>query len=140
MTVPPLWAKPSEAKTRKKKEQICTSRKPKLKKKNLGKRKNLETTQKKTQKTQKVNDKTLYKLVQDRREKKFWHRAGNTSKNNSYPPHNHDSPSPSPNTTKTPTQPQHRGHPRPQWSRHMTWVAWQLINGEEVEKPVEGGG
>src|SRR5260221_6797305 len=105
------------------KRNTCTCRKPKLKKKNLGKRKNLETTQK-TQKTQKVIDKTLYKLVQDRREKKFWHRAGNTSKNNSYPPHNHDSPSPSPNTTKTPTQLQHGGHPRPQWSRHMTWVAW----------------
>src|SRR6266481_5881043 len=62
-SAPPLWAKPSEAKTRKKKEHICTCRKPKLKKKNLGKRKNLETTQKKTQKTQKVIDKTLYKLV-----------------------------------------------------------------------------
>src|SRR5258708_30287922 len=117
----PLWDKTLEAKTKKKKEHICTCRKPKLKKKNLGKRKNLETTQKNTQK---VIDKTLYKLVRDRREKKFWHGAGNTSKNNSYLPHNHDSPSPSPNTTKTPTQPQHGGHPRPQWSRHMTWVVW----------------
>src|SRR5258708_20546631 len=111
MTVPPLWAKPLEAKTRKKKEHICTCRKPKLKKKNLGKRKNLETTQK-TQKTLKVIDKTLYKLVRDRKEKKFWHRAGNTSKNNSYLPHNHDSPSPPPTTTKTPTQLQYTVPPR----------------------------
>src|SRR5258708_12831044 len=110
MKVPPLGAKPLEGKTRKKKEHICTCRKQKLKKKNLGKRKNLETTQKKTQKTQKVIDKTLYKLVQDRREKKFWHRAGNTSKNNSYPPPNHHSPTPPPNTTKPPPQPQSGAH------------------------------
>src|SRR6266436_4221860 len=44
------------------------------------------------------------------REKKFLYipreqGTGNTSKNSSYPPHNHDSPSPSPNTTKTLSQP-----------------------------------
>ena len=37
---------PSPQRPRQKKEHICTCRKPMLKKKNLGKRKNLETTQK----------------------------------------------------------------------------------------------
>src|SRR5258708_33955135 len=49
--------------------------------------------------------------------------TGNTSKNSSYPPHNHDSPSPSPNTTKTLSQPTPEGACQP-WDLQQVMISY----------------